>query len=148
MVEVDMCKVVVPVRMVNQGDRYLAHTGHLPADQIRAVDIPDALVDTGATGLMVPSRFVKQPGLNAVRTRTATTVGGPTPITVYEPVLLTIQGRDCFVEVHEIGDKLPVLVGQVPLELLDWVVDCHGQRLVGNPAHDGEHMIDALSFYL
>jgi predicted aspartyl protease len=147
MVEVDMGKVVVPVRIVNQGDRYLAHMGHLPPDQVRGVDVPDALVDTGATGLMVPSRYVKQLGLRPVRTRTAITVGGTATLNVYEPVQLTVQGRECFIELYEIGDHLPVLIGQMPLEALDWVVDCQGQRLVGNPAHGGEHMIDALGVY-
>ena len=147
MVEVDLGKVIVPVRIVNQEDRYLAHKGHLPPDQIRAVDIPDALVDTGATGLMVPSRYVAQLGLRPVRTRQVRTVGGQTTLNVYEPVQLMVQGRECFDELFEIGDHLPVLIGQMPLEALDWVVDPQGHRLIGNPAHGGEHMIDALGVY-
>jgi hypothetical protein len=35
-----------------------------------------------------------------------------------------------------------VLIGQIPLEALDFVVDPIGQRLIGNPEHNGEHMID------
>ena len=31
-----------------------------------------------------------------------------------------------------------VVIGQVPLELMDWVVDSKGQRLIGNPEHGGE----------
>jgi hypothetical protein len=34
------------------------------------------------------------------------------------------------------------LIGQVPLELLDFVVDPRGQRLIGNPEHGGEHIIE------
>jgi len=41
-----------------------------------------------------------------------------------------------------IPDDCPVLIGQVPLELLDFVVDPIAQSLVGNPEHDGEQMID------
>ncbi len=41
-----------------------------------------------------------------------------------------------------ISDNLPVIVGQVPLELMDWVIDMKGQRLIGNPDHGGEDMID------
>jgi hypothetical protein len=44
--------------------------------------------------------------------------------------------------VAEIPDEFPVLIGQVPLELLDWVVDPKGQRLIGNPEHGGEHMME------
>jgi hypothetical protein len=35
-----------------------------------------------------------------------------------------------------------VLIGQIPLEYLDLVVEARGQRLVGNPAHGGEHMFE------
>ena len=36
----------------------------------------------------------------------------------------------------------PVLIGQIPLELLDWVVDPKGQRLIGNPEHGGEQIME------
>ena len=57
-------------------------------------------------------------------------------------VQLTVQGRDCRVDAAEIPDSCPVLIGQVPLELLDFVVDPVGRRLIGNPEHGGEHMFD------
>jgi hypothetical protein len=38
----------------------------------------------------------------------------------------------------------PVLIGQLPLESLDFVVDPIGRRLIGNPDHGGEHMMDLL----
>jgi hypothetical protein len=61
----------------------------------------------------------------------------------YCAVRLTIQDRDCIVDVGEIGDEYPVLIGQIPLEALDWVVDTKGQRLIGNPEHGGEWGMDA-----
>ena len=57
-------------------------------------------------------------------------------------VRLSVQGRECHVEVAQLPDECPVLIGQVPLELLDFVVDPIGQRLLGNPDHGGEHMMD------
>ena len=45
-------------------------------------------------------------------------------------------------EVAEIPDECPVLIGQIPLELLDFVVDTAGQKLIGNPDHGGEQMIE------
>ena len=53
-----------------------------------------------------------------------------------------MQNRDCIVEVAEIPDECPVLIGQIPLELLDFVVDPIGGKLIGNPDHGGEQMID------
>ena len=45
-------------------------------------------------------------------------------------------------DVAELPDDCPALIGQVPLELLDFVVDAAGQKLIGNPAHGGEQMIE------
>lgn len=53
-----------------------------------------------------------------------------------------MQGRFCVVDVVELPDDVPVLIGQVPLELMDWVVDPKAQRLIGNPAHGGEQTIE------
>jgi hypothetical protein len=61
---------------------------------------------------------------------------------VYEAVRLKVQGRECIVEVAELPDECPVLIGQIPLEALDFVVDPMGQKLVGNPDHGGQQMID------
>jgi len=36
-----------------------------------------------------------------------------------------------------------VLVGQVPLELMDFVVDTVAQRVIGNPAHGGEQTLES-----
>jgi hypothetical protein len=42
----------------------------------------------------------------------------------------------------EVPDQIPVLIGQVPLELLDFVIDPRRRTLVGNPAHGGEHVFE------
>ena len=55
---------------------------------------------------------------------------------------LAIQGRECPCDVTELPDDCPVLIGQIPLELLDFVVDPVNQRLIGNPAHGGEHILE------
>ena len=39
-------------------------------------------------------------------------------------------------------DEVPVLIGQLPLEHLDLVVDLRSRSLVGNPAHGGEHVYE------
>jgi len=46
------------------------------------------------------------------------------------------------VEVSEVDDHCPVLIGQLPQEALDFIIDPKDQRLIGNPDHGGEHMID------
>jgi hypothetical protein len=61
---------------------------------------------------------------------------------MYDAVRLTIQGRECTVDVMEVPDNVPMLVGQIPLEFLDFVIDPRSQSLVGNPAHGGEHILE------
>lgn len=137
-----MGKVVVPARIENLQDAYDVEKGVLPAGEIRTVEISDALVDTGATLLSIPRRLIVQLGLKRHRTRTARTPAGIVSFGIYEAVRLTVMGRDCIVETAEIPDECPVLIGQMPLEGLDFVVDPVGQRLIGNPEHGGEQMID------
>ena len=76
--------------------------------------------------LSMPSRLIEELGLVRLCTRTARTAAGLLSFEIYEPVALTIQDRDCVVEVAELPDDCPVLIGQVPLELLDFVVDPAG----------------------
>ena len=139
-----MGKVVVHAKVENLEDLFAVRQGRLTPDQVRTVEVTDALVDTGATGLMMSRRLIDQLGLQQYRARTARTVGGTVTMGVYQIARLTVQGRDCNVDVYEVPDELEVLIGQIPLEALDWVVDPQGRRLIGNPAHGGEHMIDAL----
>ena len=138
-----MGKVLVTAMIENLGDLYSVKRGLLPDDQVRRVEVPDAVIDTGATTLLLPKRMIAALGLDPIRTRHSRGLGGDFLLPMYGTVRLTIQGRDCPVDVGEIGDEYPVLVGQIPLEALDWVVDTKGQRLIGNPDHGGEWGVDA-----
>jgi predicted aspartyl protease len=137
-----MGKVVVAARIENLQDTNEAEKGVLPAEEVRSVEVADALVDTGATMLSIPRRLMAQLGLKRSRSRTARTPAGIASFDIYGAVRLTVLGRDCILEAAEIPDDRPVLIGQMPLEGLDFVVDPVGQRLVGNPDHGGKQMID------
>jgi predicted aspartyl protease len=139
-----MGKVIVSAKIDNLADLENVRTGQLTADQVRSVEVTDALIDSGATGLLMPKRLIAQLGLGHLRTRTARTLNGDVTMRTYRAVRLTVQGRDCISDVGELDDKYPVIIGQVPLELMDWVIDMRGQKLIGNPEHGGEEMIEVL----
>ena len=80
-----------------------------------------------------------------MRVRQSRTIAGQIPLQIYRAVRLTVQGRDCISDVAELSDEFPVLIGQIPLEMMDWVVDPKGQQLIGNPEHGGEQMIEVLA---
>ena len=140
-----MGSVLVTARIDNLTDLFGVKHGIIAADAARFVEVTDALIDTGATGLSLPKTLLERLGLDYLRTRRARTSAGDVEVRVFGTVRLTIQGRDCPCDVTELPDGGPVLIGQIPLEALDFVVDLGGRRLIGNPAHGGEHIIDLYS---
>ena len=140
-----MGKVLVAATIENLDDLFGVRKGQRTEEEVRRVEVTDALVDTGATGLLMPKRLIAQLGLDPVRIRPSRTIAGQVPLQIYRAVQLTVQGRDCISDVAEIPDELPLVIGQVPLELMDWVVDPKGRRLIGNPEHGGEQMIEVLA---
>jgi len=137
-----MGRVTTEAKVTSLRDLYQSESGQLPADQVRQVTIPDALVDTGATTLSLPTRLIQQLGLRRVSAKRTNTSAGTAETWLYDAVRLTIQGRDCSIDVLEVPDTTPTLIGQIPLEMLDLVVDPRGGRLIGNPAHGGEHIFE------
>jgi len=139
-----MGKVPVPAVIENLADLLRADAGEIPPDEVRRVEVEDALVDTGAVMLSLPKRLIGELGLRPYRQSKVRTVGGIINTTLYSVARLTVMGREFSGDVAEVPDDCPVLIGQIPLEGLDFVVDPIGQRLLGNPDHGGEHMIDIL----
>jgi predicted aspartyl protease len=137
-----MGKVLVTAKIENLFDLYEVEQGRLTPDEVRSVDVDDAMVDTGATLLSLPKRYIEQLGLTPTRERSVRTVAGTIKLKIYSVVRLTVQGRDVPTEVCEVPDDCPVLIGQIPLEGLDFVIDPSGQKLIGNPEHGGEQMIE------
>ena len=138
-----MGRVTTEAMVENLQDLWDVNRSMLAADQIRKVTISDALVDTGATTLSLPSRLIKDLGLRKTSSKQVTTSSGEiVEAALYDAVRLTIQDRNCTIDVLEVPDNLPALIGQIPLELLDFVVDLRGRKLIGNPAHGGEHMFE------
>ncbi len=139
-----MGRVTTPIRVENLKDLWKAENQLIAAEQVRSIDVMNALVDTGASTLSLPKRIIEHLGLQKVGERTVVTTTGISKTNKYEAVRLTIMGRDCTVDVLEVPDSVPVLVGQVPLELLDLVVNPSAGKLTGNPEHGGEHVLELL----
>jgi predicted aspartyl protease len=140
--ETTMGKVLMTAKIENLQDLFSVQKGLLKPEQVRSVEVTDALVDTGASTLSLPKRLIAQLGLQPFDARRARATGGPVMLQMYGVVQLTVQGRVWRGDALEIPDDCPPLIGQIPLESLDFVVDPHGQSLIGNPAHGGEQMVE------
>jgi predicted aspartyl protease len=134
--------VLTEVRIENLKDLWDEERGLCPPAKVRRITVPDAMVDTGETLLSLPTRLIRQLGLKERHKKRVLSSVGVAEVGVYDAVRLTIQGRSCTMDVMEVSDDVPVLIGQIPLVHLDFVVDPRSRALIGNPAHGGEHMYD------
>ncbi|MBI3879400.1 MAG: retropepsin-like domain-containing protein [Verrucomicrobia bacterium] len=100
----------------------------------------EALVDTGATRLYLRPSVISALGLKKVDEVISKTTNGPKRRAVYEPVRLEVQGRYGNFDVVDIGEDVPNLLGQIPLEYLDFVVDSKNRKLIPNPDHGDRQM--------
>lgn len=135
-------RVLTEATIENLEDLWAVDRGLIPPEDARRIVVSDALVDSGATLLSLPTKLIRQLGLRKFSDRRITSSVGPATAGIYEAVRLTIQNRTCTMDVLEVPDSVPVLIGQLPLEHLDFVIDMKGQRLIGNPAHGGEHVYE------
>jgi predicted aspartyl protease len=130
----DVGKVMTRIKVANWDDLALLANG-ARTEKPRALET-DALVDTGAVKFYLKSSIIRELGLRPVgEVNTRTMSNRSEARTVFSPVALEIQGRTGRFDVVEIPDSLPNIVGQIPLEDLDWVVDCKNQKLIPNPEH-------------
>ena len=103
----------------------------------------EALVDTGATRLYLRRQVIEQLGLRPVGEVTSRTMSDCSEKRIeFSPVELEIQGRKGHFAVVQIPDTLPNIIGQIPLEHLDWVVDLRARKLVPNPEHKHGELAD------
>lgn len=133
-----MGKVAIKIKLTNQGDLVAAHR-KLSKAKPRTVEV-EALVDTGATRLYLRPSVIRALGLEKVDDVISQTTNGPKKRAVYETVRLEVQGRYGDFNVVDIGENVPNLLGQIPLEYLDFVVDSKNRKLIPNPDHGDKQM--------
>lgn len=135
-----MGKGIVKIKLTNYPDLVLQKLRGRRVKP-RVVEV-EALVDTGATRLYLKPSVIKKLGLDRTDTVRSQTTNGEVIRYKYEPVQLELMGRRENFDVIEVPESVPNLLGQVPLEVLDFVVDSKRQKLIPNPAHGGEQMTE------
>jgi clan AA aspartic protease len=139
-------KVVEKLKLVNPRDREAAEAGTLPPDQVRTVTI-DALVDTGATMLSLPEDVVDKLGLPIAGTRRVKYADGRSrDVPWVGGIWIELVGRGTFCNalVERVG--APPLIGQIPLEELDLIVDPKSRSLSVNPLSPDAPMMESVGF--
>jgi hypothetical protein len=90
-----MGKVLTEATIENFEDLFAVKNGLITPDQVRRITVPDALVDTGATLLSLPTSLIQRLGLTKYYTKKVTSSVGPAEVNVYGVVRLTIRDRQC-----------------------------------------------------
>ena len=118
----------VPIELKNWQNKFL------PENQ-RGEDVQcEALVDTGATELALPSDLIERLKLEETgEVQVYTADGGEHTYRVFGIINLGVQGRFCQVRARELPHGAEPLLGAVPLEEMDWHISPQQKKLAPNP---------------
>jgi len=139
-----MGKVTVRVKISNYGDQLAVKEGRKQPEDVRRIEV-DGLVDTGATLCVLPESIVQQLGLPINRTAPVMYADGRVgEIGVAGGAYLEIKGRYAEVECLVEKNSDQVLIGQVPLEVMDWHVDMKERALKPRPESPDAPLLELL----
>lgn len=103
-----------------------------PRDASLAPLAARALVDTGSVALCVPEHVAVQLRLEELEEREVTTADGKHILVSYVgPVRVRFANRSCYTGALVLGDG--VLLGSIPLEDMDLVINPRRQTVTVNP---------------
>ncbi|MDR2923853.1 MAG: aspartyl protease family protein [Treponema sp.] len=136
-----MGNVFAEITVKNAGDAMLARNGHIAENDVRTLDLT-AIVDTGASTLVINEDIFNKLGLYVVETRKINLAGGAKMEgKVTSPVSIKWKNRFATVDAVVLPGGKPLL-GLLPLEFMDLMVDPVRQELVG--AHGDEAVLMAM----
>ena len=133
------------IKLANLSDLFLVQAGAMNPEDVRRVTVDDALVDTGATRLCLPTSLIEHLGLTPVGKRSARTATGIVERTLYSEVEYTLLERSSTSRVTDLPEGSPILIGHIVMEALDLCVDMK-RGLIYNPAHGDDWIEEQLSF--
>ncbi|KAM3093385.1 hypothetical protein ACKFKG_19610 [Phormidesmis sp. 146-35] len=125
--------VQADIELMWGADLALVHEGYRSESQIRRCNV-SAIVDRRTTMLAIPEFVKEQLDLRKVRDVEAELAGGSIAVVeVVGPIEVRFQNRRTLVEALVIPDSTKVLLGAIPMEGLDVLIDPKRERLIVNP---------------
>jgi clan AA aspartic protease len=125
-----MGNIFAEITVTNTIDMAKAREGYIAEKDIRSITM-EALVDTGATTLVINEELSRQLGLFITEERTANLASGiKGSCKITEPVQIQWKDRYAYVSAVVFPEGNPLL-GVIPLEFMDLIVDPVRRELVG-----------------
>ncbi len=126
--------VYTNIELIRGADLVLCREGYLKADQIKRLSVK-ALVDSGAYMLAINQSIKAQLNLQTVDEQIAELADGTQlRLEVVGPVEIRFENRRAMVDAMVLPGEAEVLLGAIPMEEMDVMVDPKQQQLIVNPA--------------
>jgi clan AA aspartic protease len=127
--------IVTDIELLNAGDLFKARIKELPQAEVRRMSVR-ALVDTGAYMLTISEAVRYQLGVPKVDDEIAILAdGSQIPVDIVGPIEVRFQNRRTTVDAIVVPGDEQVLLGAIPLEGMDVVIDAKAQTMTVNPKH-------------
>ena len=111
------------VKLWNLADLELARLRLLPTEAVRRTTV-EAMVDTGAVNMAIPEEVARALGLQVIEIRTVTLADGTKrQMPKVGGMRIEILGRQMTCDAFVTPTGTTPLIGQIPLEGLDLIVD-------------------------
>jgi clan AA aspartic protease len=127
--------VYAEIDLLNGGDAYLYRQNELDEDKIRQVRVK-ALVDSGAYNLCINETIQTQLDLPFIE-KQLVALADETLIEVdfVGPVDVIFENRSTTVRAMVLPNNAEVLLGSIPMEDMDVIIEPKQQKLLVNPKH-------------
>lgn len=123
------------IELINGGDLELARRNFINEDEIKRMKVT-ALVDTGSLNLAINENIQEQLQLPVVDTRKAQLADGSIiACDVVAPVEVRFKNRSTTCRAMVLPGNSEPLLGAIPLEDMDVLIDSQRQELIINPDH-------------
>jgi len=131
--EKQMGLVYAEIELTSGDDLALHRRGFLPADKIKRLRV-NALVDSGAYMLVINQHVKEQLDLPVLEEQTARLADeSEIRVEVVGPVEIRFENRRATVDAMVFSGDAEVLLGAIPMEDMDVLIDPKQQRLIVNP---------------
>jgi hypothetical protein len=131
-----MGRITEKIKVVNHIDEILArHKSTASNQKNRYIEI-EVLIDRSVKFLCLRKSLIEKLQLVPVQQHWTS------DRMIYSPVTVYLRDRFATINVAEIADDAPNLLGRIPLLAMDWVIDEKNETLIGNPEHDGRWMLE------
>lgn len=125
--------VHAPIELLNVKDLMAYRDGELEEEEVRKVEV-EALVDSGAFMLVINDAIRIQLGLQSIGHEAAILAdGSQRTLEVVGPVEVRFKNRRTTVDALVVPGKAEVLLGAIPLEGMDVVIDPIRRELILPP---------------